>query len=80
MPNIPPAPARFTPGFFSQGPYRGVLSEVARELGVGRSTVHSALYRRPQPRIVALVLEKIHAIDAVLAAAATTFGGRGGAE
>lgn len=77
MPRLTDSP-RFQPGFFSRSPYRGVLSEIAQELGVGRSTVYESIYYRPKPRIIELVLQKVAAIDAVLGRSASVLNSTSG--
>lgn len=44
---------------FRRGPFRGLLAEIAREQGCHRTAIHYALYRDRNPRIIAIVKDKM---------------------
>lgn len=57
----------------AKSPYRGVLSEIAKEQNVTRSAIWDALFRAGNPRIRAIFMEKIESRKAITEKFNSTF-------
>lgn len=51
--------SRLPRGIFRRGLFRGLLAEIAREQGCDRKLIYQALYRDKNPRIIAIVKERM---------------------
>lgn len=44
---------------FKKYPYRGIIGETAKELGITRQAVYNGLLNSPNPTVVAIVKKKV---------------------